>query len=187
MGKFIFLLILSFLFIISITTLSAMCNEGQIDINTASAEKLKEIIWIGDATAPKVISARPFSSVNDLTKVSGIKEAKLADIKFQGLACVGAEEDNGNEEETRENNNVSKEDVVEKANNTNLISSALSNSLPSSKMELETINLNPKDIKTEENSEKTGENYAVYWLIAFSILLGVLFALRKNKYKNEFK
>jgi hypothetical protein len=54
------------------------------------------------------------------------------------------------------------------------------------------INLNPKVIKTENDNENLGEsenknvNYAVYEFIAFCILLGVLFLMRRNKYETEF-
>ena len=52
------------------------------------------------------------------------------------------------------------------------------------------INLNPKTIKTENNSEESGRSYAIYGFIGFCILLGFLFVLkiRKNKFeKNEFE
>ncbi|PIR86783.1 MAG: hypothetical protein COU11_03705 [Candidatus Harrisonbacteria bacterium CG10_big_fil_rev_8_21_14_0_10_49_15] len=64
------------------------CVEGQVDINTASLEELQKIIGVGPATAPKIIDARPFSSVEDLVRVSGIAEGRLVDILEQGLACV---------------------------------------------------------------------------------------------------
>jgi len=51
---------------------------------------------------------------------------------------------------------------------------------------LQTINLNPKNIKSEENSEKLKRNYPLYGLIAFSILLAILFWVRKKGNKNEF-
>jgi len=47
---------------------------GQININTASAEDLDKITEVGPATAQKIILARPFYSLNDLLKVSGIGE-----------------------------------------------------------------------------------------------------------------
>lgn len=48
------------------------------------------------------------------------------------------------------------------------------------------IILNPKNIKSEENSEKLKRNYPLYGLIAFSILLAILFWVRKKGNKNEF-
>jgi len=63
--------------------------QGCVDINTATLEQLKEITQIGDARAQAIIDARPFSSVDNLSKVKGIGSGtKLQKIKDQGLACV---------------------------------------------------------------------------------------------------
>ena len=52
--------------------------------------------------------------------------------------------------------------------------------------EVQTIVLNPKDIKSGENSEKIKRNYPLYGLILFSLLLAILFWVRKKGNKNEF-
>ena len=62
----------------------------------------------------------------------------------------------------------------------------LAEETPSS-IKLETINLNPKVIKTENNNEEISKNYAFYGFVAFSVFLGVLFIIRKKRYKNEFR
>jgi hypothetical protein len=62
---------------------------GCVNINTASLEELQQIIHIGPARAADLISLRPFSSVDSLTRISGIGSGRLDDIKAQGLACVG--------------------------------------------------------------------------------------------------
>lgn len=62
--------------------------EEKIDINTASHQELQRIIWVGPATAQKIIDARPFYSLDDIIEVSGIGDKKLADIKEQGIAWV---------------------------------------------------------------------------------------------------
>lgn len=62
--------------------------EEKININIASHEELQKIIWIGPVTAQKIIDARPFYSLDDIVKVSGIGDKKLADIKEQGMAWV---------------------------------------------------------------------------------------------------
>jgi hypothetical protein len=61
-----------------------------IDINTASAEELDEIVHVGLATANKIIGARPFSSVEDLSRIGGfpVGGQNMQDILEQGLACV---------------------------------------------------------------------------------------------------
>jgi len=60
----------------------------QIDINTASLKDLVKIIHIGEVRALELVSLRPFSSLDDLIKIKGISEARIQDIKKQGLAWV---------------------------------------------------------------------------------------------------
>jgi len=68
---------------------------GQININIASAEDLDKITEVGLATAQKIIEVRPFCSLNDLLRVSGIGETTLQKITEQGCAytdgiCIGS-------------------------------------------------------------------------------------------------
>ena len=81
-------------FLFFVNFVSAVCIEGQIDINNATKEKLTEIIQIGDKRAEQMITLRPFSSVDDMIRIVGIGEGYLEAIKSQELACV-----NENEEE----------------------------------------------------------------------------------------
>jgi competence protein ComEC len=48
-----------------------------------------EIIHISTARAEELVDLRPFTSVDDLTRISGIGPARVEDIKAQDLACVG--------------------------------------------------------------------------------------------------
>lgn len=64
------------------------CASGQVDINSADSAQLQRIHQIGPERAEQIISLRPFSSVDDLTRVSGIGPAHLDAIKAQGVACV---------------------------------------------------------------------------------------------------
>ncbi|MEI3605347.1 MBL fold metallo-hydrolase [Pseudogracilibacillus sp. SE30717A] len=64
-------------------------TAGCIDINTASKNELMEITQIGEARADELITLRPFQSIDELTKIDGIGEARLKDIKQQGKACLG--------------------------------------------------------------------------------------------------
>jgi hypothetical protein len=50
--------------------------------------ELQGIIHVGPDRAAEIITRRPFGSVDDLTRVTGIGPSRLADIKAQGLACV---------------------------------------------------------------------------------------------------
>jgi len=67
---------------------SGGCQEGQIDINTASLEELDRIKHIGPVRAAEMIELRLFSSVDDMIRINGIGPQRLAAIKRQGLACV---------------------------------------------------------------------------------------------------
>lgn len=60
----------------------------QIDINSASLQELDKITGIGPKYAQGIIDGRPYSSVDELTRVKGIGEKTLAKIKEQGFACV---------------------------------------------------------------------------------------------------
>lgn len=71
----------------------ADCDDKQIDINSASIDELDRIVWVGPATAEKIIGARNFDSLDDLIDVYGIGESKLNDIVEEGLACVGENKD----------------------------------------------------------------------------------------------
>ena len=59
-----------------------------ININTATAAELVELAGVGPTIAQRIIDARPFASVNELIRVSGIGEYKLQQIIEQGLAPV---------------------------------------------------------------------------------------------------
>lgn len=63
-------------------------HEDCIDINESSIDELKAIIHIGDSRAEELISYRPYNNIDELTKIHGIGDARLTDIKEQGLACI---------------------------------------------------------------------------------------------------
>jgi len=64
-----------------------ICPDG-IDINTISKEELGKIVGVGPVIAQRIIEARPFSSIYDLTRVSGIGKKTLENIIEQGCAYV---------------------------------------------------------------------------------------------------
>lgn len=59
-----------------------------ININTATKEQLMMIKHIGSSRADQLISLRPFSSLDEMTKISGISVTRLNEIKAEGLACA---------------------------------------------------------------------------------------------------
>ena len=66
-------------------------TAGCVNINTASSDELQQIIHIGPTRAAELVSLRPFSNVDSLAKIKGISAggSRLAEIKAQGLACLG--------------------------------------------------------------------------------------------------
>lgn len=180
-------------FILLLANVSAECNETQIDINSASAQELDNITYVGNATALKIIASRPFSSIDDLLNVSGIGPAKLEKIKQQGLACVDAEESSQQEtnnsetlQEELENETIEEIKETKKVENIPRENDTENNA---SAEELSPISLNSidsKSIKSEENTEFSGKNLAFFGVIAFCVIFGALFLIKKQKYKNEF-
>lgn len=60
-------------------------TNGKVNINTASAAELEELPEIGKETAKDIISNRekngPFISIDDIKRISGIKEKRFSKIK----------------------------------------------------------------------------------------------------------
>jgi len=100
-------------YLILVLLMIGFVSAGCVNINSASLEELDEIVWIGPATAQKIIDARPFDDVDDLDKVSGIGDVKVGDIKAEGLACVDGKSEKEVEERIEEKvvENSTKEEV----------------------------------------------------------------------------
>lgn len=58
-----------------------------IDVNSASAVELTELVHIGTARAERIIQLRPIASLEALRAIPGIGPARLQDIRDQGLVC----------------------------------------------------------------------------------------------------
>lgn len=54
-----------------------------IDINNDPAEMLVNLNGVGDSTANKIIAARPYASIDDLSKIGGIGPAKINKMRDQ--------------------------------------------------------------------------------------------------------
>lgn len=86
----------------------------RIDINSAPLKSLVKITHIGEARAKELISLRPFSSLDDLTKIKGISQARIKDIKKQGLAWAGGEIENSLVRESKKALAATNEQIPEK-------------------------------------------------------------------------
>jgi competence protein ComEA len=62
---------------------------GKVNINTATAAALEDLPGIGAATAKAIIDGRPWKSIDDLTKIRGLGENRMAALK--GLVTAGDE------------------------------------------------------------------------------------------------
>lgn len=166
------------------SNISALCNSTQVDINSASAEELDKIVHIGNTTAWKIINMRPFSSLDELVDVPYISANYTEDIKAQGLACISIDtiDENTTKEENQTNSSRIQINPTPVINDTPKIIEK-----PITADVIQLNSQNPKDIKTEVNV-LTSENIAIYGLIAFCILLGILFTVRKiKKPRTEFE
>jgi len=173
------------LFILLIGSISASCSDSQIDINSASAEKLDELYGIGPVKAEAVINSRPFESLDDLIKVSGIGETTLQKIKEQGLACV---ENEINPEETK----ITEEEIPVEYEKKDYLEYEKTNLEPKIDYTIPekspVIKLNAQTIKSSEDTKKLDKGkYASYGFAAFCVLLAVLFVLKLRRDKNEFE
>jgi len=52
-----------------------------VDLNTADQKALEALPGVGPTTAKKIIAARPFKSVDDLSQIKGLSKAKVAALK----------------------------------------------------------------------------------------------------------
>jgi len=178
------LILLCFMFLISISLICGFCEEGQININSANLEDLDNLDGIGPVKAQAIIDTRPFESINNLIYVYGIGEITLDKIIEQGLACVEGEGEGEGEKEGEEKEiikEVTQESIEE------YLEDPVNELSGEATLTPEVISLTPKDIKSEDNIESLDKtDYAKYGFIAFCILIGVLLILKnKRKQKNE--
>jgi competence ComEA-like helix-hairpin-helix protein len=169
--------IIFFSLILLTLNISAQCSENQINLNTASAEELDQLSGVGPAIAQNIINSRPFNSVDDLINVSRIGPVTLEKIKSQGLACIDEESKKEEEKVTINKETIIEEETIEQSKKEIQIIDLTGNSIE---------NASQKDIKIT-NVKKSLDKKAIYGLAGFCILLGILFLIKNQKRKNEFR
>ncbi len=175
-------LIILFVLALFLGGISALCEEGQININTATVEELTGIKHIADKRANEIIELRTeklFEFVDDLVRVSGIVAggSRLSDIKQEELACVDKETNEIEEEEEEiedkkiieeEEKTIEEEEVIEDEEKQEPEMIYNKEADKKENIELNTIKLKAKSIKRENDNENPDKsNYANVWLCNF--------------------
>lgn len=60
---------------------TAETKSGLVNVNTATADELMTLPGVGPAMAKAILEGRPYKTIDDLGKVKGLGESKLADLK----------------------------------------------------------------------------------------------------------
>jgi len=71
------------------TAAEGKASGGTVDLNTASMEQLEALPGVGKATATKIVDGRPYSSVDDLSRV-GVSQKTIDKIRGSVVATGGS-------------------------------------------------------------------------------------------------
>jgi len=67
----------------TLETGNAKLNQLKVNLNTAPAEDLEKLPGIGKAKAKAIVAGRPYSKIEDVMKVKGIKQSVFNKLKNQ--------------------------------------------------------------------------------------------------------
>lgn len=192
MEKFVLFVLAIFL----MGVVSATCSSGQIDINTATISQLDNLYGIGPSKAQSIINARPYNSVDNLTKAVGIGPVTLQKIKEQNLACVNdsknkSKENNSKSDSKKENSNENNSNIFPLKNETINLNQK-TNSKKDNLNLSSPIDITPKDIKSSKTLSSQGKSFdSKYLFLIFCIFLLGLYVIKskkeKRKKKNEWR
>ena len=131
-------------------------EAGKIDINAAPLKDLVKIVHIGEVRALELISSRPFYSLDNLTRINGIGDKALEDIKKQGLAWTDPK--------------LESPKIDEKTDSPEKKTAAITGSLKSF------------DLAQDKGTPKSLSVYSI--ALAVAIFSGVIIFILKKKLKN---
>ena len=63
--------------------LASECLDNQVDINHADIDVLQTLPGVGKAMAQKIIDARPYAAIEELTNISGISDELLNKLRVR--------------------------------------------------------------------------------------------------------
>ena len=71
------------------TAAEGKASGGTVDLNTATMEQLEALPGVGKATATKIVDGRPYSSVDDLSRI-GVSQKTIDKIRGSVVATGGS-------------------------------------------------------------------------------------------------
>jgi competence ComEA-like helix-hairpin-helix protein len=160
----------------------------------SSVDKLIDVVGIGEVTLEKIKQQGLACVEGEETQENQDSENTQSNQQEntqgdnQNEETSQDEEDNQNADDSSVKENVANEDVSNDEEETKT-SSPTEESTKITSEGIKTIDLSPKDIKSESNKEQMSKDkFAIYGLIIFCILLIILFGFKRRKdEKTEFR
>ena len=75
--------------VLTSTAAEGKASGGTVDLNTATMEQLEALPGVGKATATKIVDGRPYSSVDDLSRI-GVSQKTIDKIRGSVVATGGS-------------------------------------------------------------------------------------------------
>ena len=169
-------------------------QKGELYVIEWSGSKLNnggDFVILYDSNSTKIDETENLEETTSSTKTHQYCAGEwqfLEQTKNSENACP--EETPENQAAATTNETQDDEDIVNEENDLVVeanVNISLSKNNKKSSSTPETIDLNPQNIKSGSSSESLSkEDYALYGLVIFSVLLCVLFFIKTKRYTNEF-